>query len=173
MKRRTRHHGFSLVELLIAVAILAALLTAVAAAMQASLQSYSENEEIAEATQLARGILDRMSRELRTADQVQWDGTSLIIVPPANDDNIEQIWYSAGDGGLYYTVFVNGNGTTHTLVGPDDEAVVTAFSVMRETGVDWQGETCTRSVTARLGLAVDGQTFAVTTTTAPRRNLIW
>jgi len=68
-KRRIRI-GFTIVELLLALAISAMLLAAVAVAFNASAINYRENEEIFKTINNARQALFRMTSQLRTADTV-------------------------------------------------------------------------------------------------------
>ena len=70
--------GFTLVELLLALAITAILLTAVALAFNASVINYRENEDIFKAINSARQSLFRITSQLRTARAV--DDTA-----PANE----------------------------------------------------------------------------------------
>jgi len=62
--------GFSIVELLLALAIGAMLLVAVAVAFQASAMNYQENEAIFKTINAARQALLRMTSQLRTAAAV-------------------------------------------------------------------------------------------------------
>ncbi|MBN2270334.1 MAG: prepilin-type N-terminal cleavage/methylation domain-containing protein [Sedimentisphaerales bacterium] len=62
--------GFTLVELLVALAITAMLLAAVAVAFNASVINYRENEEIYRAINGARQALFRITSQLRTATAV-------------------------------------------------------------------------------------------------------
>jgi len=73
-----RRTGFTLVELLLALAITAILLTAVALAFNASVINYRENEDIFKAINNARQSLFRITSQLRTATLV--DDTA-----PANE----------------------------------------------------------------------------------------
>lgn len=66
-KTKDRPFGFTLVEILIALAITAMLLTAVAVAFNASVINYRENESIYKATNSARQALFRITSQLRTA----------------------------------------------------------------------------------------------------------
>lgn len=59
--------AFTLVELLIALAIMAILLTAVAVAFNASVINYTENERIYKAINNARQAMFRITSQLRTA----------------------------------------------------------------------------------------------------------
>ena len=74
--------AFTLVEILIALAITAALLTAVAVAFNASVINYNENEDIFKAVNSARQALSRITTQLRTANSVKHDA-------PANECSME------------------------------------------------------------------------------------
>lgn len=62
--------GFTVVELLIALALAAMLLAAVAVAFNASTTNYRQNEDIFKVVNNARQALFRMTSQLRTADAV-------------------------------------------------------------------------------------------------------
>lgn len=66
-KAKNRACGFTLAEILIALAITAILLTAVAVAFNASVINYSENEDIYRAVNGARQAVFRITSQLRTA----------------------------------------------------------------------------------------------------------
>ena len=66
--RKTRHKtGFTIVELLLAIAIAGMLLVAVAVAFNASATNYRENEEIFRTINAARQALSRITSDLRTS----------------------------------------------------------------------------------------------------------
>jgi prepilin-type N-terminal cleavage/methylation domain-containing protein len=65
--------GFTVVELLIALAISSILLAAVAFAFQSSITNYSENEDIFKTINSARQALCRITTQLRTANAVYID----------------------------------------------------------------------------------------------------
>ena len=165
MTKRIRQEGFSLIELLVAVAIFAALLAAVATAMHASLLSYKENEKIASVTSTARWILHGMMQEVRTATDVDSTATQLTIDPDGTGQN--NIQYELSNNVLYCRRSAAGSTTTHVLLDSSDNVSVTAFSVVREVDTD---TLATLSVTVRLALAMDNQGFAVTASAVPRRN---
>ena len=67
----TRHrHGFTFVELLIALTITALLLTAVAVAFNSSVINYRENKDMFTTINNARQALHRITTQLRTAQAV-------------------------------------------------------------------------------------------------------
>ena len=99
--RINNHFGFTLVELLLALAISAMLLVAVSVAFNASAMNYRENEEIFKTINNARQALFRMTSQLRTADAVDPNAPSnectLITA------SVENITYrfNSGDSKLY------------------------------------------------------------------------
>jgi hypothetical protein len=151
--------------------IIAALLTAVAVATHAVLLNYAENTEIAEVVQAARVVLYRMMSEVRTAEAIDSDYQRLSIIPPANGDGITQVEYELADGVLYYRRTVSGSTSSYTLISSSDAVQVDTFTVSRETAVDGEGMTYTRSVTARLAMRSGNNVFPVTASACPRRNL--
>ena len=100
--QNTRYNaGFTVVELLIALAIAAMLLAAVAVAFNASIINFRENEEIFRTVNSTRQALFRITTQLRTADAVDPNA-------PANECNLITAdgadityRYDAGDGKLY------------------------------------------------------------------------
>jgi prepilin-type N-terminal cleavage/methylation domain-containing protein len=70
MQHKKGKTGFTVVELLIGLAITAMLLTAVAVAFNASVINYRENERIFQSINNARQALFRMTTQLRTGDSV-------------------------------------------------------------------------------------------------------
>jgi prepilin-type N-terminal cleavage/methylation domain-containing protein len=70
MKKTGHKSGFTIAELLIAIAIAGMLLAAVAFAFNASATNYRENEEIFWTINAARQALMRITTELRTATAV-------------------------------------------------------------------------------------------------------
>jgi len=157
--------------MLLAAALMSALLTAAAVAMHAAMESYEENEKIAAAVQTQRSILDRIVRQIRTAAAVTSDSFSLHIIPPDDGSGLQEIIYEYhGFGSLYYTEVRNGEHQMRFLIDYDDEVKVQEFAVLREIGKDWQGVDCTKSVTIRMVVSVEGQQHAMTATASPRRN---
>jgi len=66
MKHDKHNCGFTIVELLISLAITAILLTAIAVAFNASIINYTENQNIFKAINGARQALSRITTEVRT-----------------------------------------------------------------------------------------------------------
>ena len=100
-------HAFTLVEILLALAISAILLAAVAVAFNASVINYQQNEDIFKAINGARQALFRITSQLRTADAVD---------PNAPSNECSMIT-AAGDDITYR---FNGANNTLTLITNDD-----------------------------------------------------
>ncbi|MHC4581986.1 MAG: PulJ/GspJ family protein, partial [Planctomycetota bacterium] len=112
--RNTRHRtGFSIVELLLALAIGAMLLAAVAVAFNASAMNYRENEAIFKTVNAARQALLRMTSQLRTATAVDpnspANGCSLFTSTGADIT----YRFTAGDEKLY--LVTNSDGQQYVL----------------------------------------------------------
>ncbi len=171
-KRNRQRRGFTLAELLAAVTIMAMLMAAVAGAMQACFQTYAENERIAAMTQTGRAILWRMGQELRTAKAVSYDDGLLEIIPPTGSTN-EMIEYQLVNGELIYTLTTDGNATEHKLISNTDDVKVESFTMAKTMGTDWKDRTCVKSLTTTMTLSADDNELKITSTTSPRRNLIY
>ncbi len=98
----TKHRtGFTIIELLIAMAISAILLAAVAAAFNGSIINYQENEKIFRTINNARQALYRITTQLRTADAVDPctpDNQCTMITADGDDITYS---YNSADNKLY------------------------------------------------------------------------
>ena len=163
--------GFTVSEVLVSLVILALLLAAITVATHGVMHSYGENAKIAEVTQAARVVLQRLVREVRTADAIDSGSHEIGIIPPPNDDGLTQIVYELSDGALRCSRTVDGSTVTRDFISSDGSVRVESFNISRETDVDDEGLTYTKSLTAVLGLRVGENTFEVTASACPRRNL--
>ena len=110
---RARAQGFTLIEILIGLAISAILLAAVAVAFSGSLSSYRENEKMFWAVNNARQALTRMTTDLRTAGYYDagthtWYGVSSVDANDrctffTSDADHMQYWFNPDDSTLYLT----------------------------------------------------------------------
>ena len=103
--------GFTIAELLIALAITAILLAAVAVAFNASITNYRENEDIFKTINSARQALSRITSQLRTAnaaDPNSPDNECSLITADGNDITYR---YNNGDPNLYLIT----NGSSYVL----------------------------------------------------------
>ncbi|MFO8014922.1 MAG: prepilin-type N-terminal cleavage/methylation domain-containing protein [Phycisphaerae bacterium] len=101
--------GFTVAELLVALALTALLMTAIAFAMHGAEQSNRYNRTKAELVARSRGVLDRIARDVRCAEAtiVANDGTALnvMVVRQAQDGSMTSVWRQyrfTGDEVLVY-----------------------------------------------------------------------
>ncbi|UCE98888.1 MAG: prepilin-type N-terminal cleavage/methylation domain-containing protein [Planctomycetota bacterium] len=105
--------GFTIVELLIALAITSMLLTAVVVAFKASTINYQENEDIFKTINNARQALLRMTRQIRTGDNFNpVDPSNRCSFFTANNEDITYEYRSA-DNKLY--LITNSNSSEYVL----------------------------------------------------------
>ena len=169
MKPRTRKHGFTLVEVLLAVTILAIVLASISTAIDASISSYRANDDIASVTQITRMVMSRMMREVRTAVDIDSTATYLVITPPDNAQGITQIRYDYIDSVLYRSQIVGGQTLTQVLIGNEDDVAIGLFSIVRED--DLEGNPI--SVTVRMGMSVGKQEMSMTSSACIRKRQLY
>jgi len=110
--RDTRYEtGFTIVEMLIVLAITALLLAAVAVAFNASVINYRENEDSFKAINIARQALSRMVSQIRTAEAVDPNlpDNECALITAGGDDITYR--YNNGDNKLY----LDSNGNSYLL----------------------------------------------------------
>jgi len=94
--------GFTLVEILIALAVMGILLAAVAVAFNASAINYRENEDIFKSINKARQALARITTRIRTANSVDPNSPINECALETAEGNFETYRYS--DNKLYLDV---------------------------------------------------------------------
>ena len=129
MQNTTGKTGFSIVELLLALAIGAMLLVAVAVAFNASAMNYQENEAIFKTVNAARQALLRMTSQLRTSlpDPAAPANECTLITP--NNESITYR-YDNGDNKLY----LDTNGNSYVLC--EDVTAMTFTKTPTDDGLD-------------------------------------
>ncbi len=169
--RATRQAGFSLVEMMIAIALMAALLVSLGSAMKAALDSSTENAKLSEASQTGRSILNRICQDIRTATAVTTTSTSITLLPPTNASGLTQIQYDLTDSKLYLRRTVSGTQTSYVLLGDTtDNVSVETFGITSQTGTDYKDVSCIATVNIQLKLDYDGNEFSLTASASPRQN---
>lgn len=98
---RNTRYGFSLVELMIALAITALLMAAVAVAINASVINYQENEDIFKTVNTARQALTRITTQLRTAQAVATPEANSQCTFDTVDGNNITYRYNSSNNSLY------------------------------------------------------------------------
>jgi len=157
--------GFTIVELLLALAIASILLAAVATAFNASIINYRENEDIFKAINSARGALLRITSQLRTADAVDPNSPAneCTLITAGGDDVTYQ--YNNGDNKLY--LIDNLSGSSYVLCDN-----VTAMSFAKDTVIIESIEKV-RSVQVSITVARGNAQRKISAAAVIRRNLSW
>ena len=167
MSLKTQGRAFTMVELLLSLAITALLLASVAVGTHAFLKSYEDNERMVSLTEASRLVLSRMMIEARAATDVDSTAAQLTITPIDDGSGLQQIQYELTGGQLHYRRTVNGVQTDQILIGDSsDDITISDFSVLRE--VDPQDVPV--SVRVRLALARGTESLSVTASAVIRGN---
>lgn len=159
MKNGRYKTGFTLVELLLALAISAMLLAAVGAAFNASAMNYRENEETFKTINNARQALFRMTSQLRTADAVD----------PADPNNECSFITSAAEDVTYRfnsadnKLYLDTNGNSYVLC--DNVTAMSFTRILTDDGLD-----C-KSVQISMTVACGDMTRTLAAAAVVRRNL--
>lgn len=92
-KMTRRHHGFSMVEVLISLTISATLLTATLAALNASFGAYKVTTEGASTNVVARIVMQRLTAMIRTGDSFGPYPVNPVLTPELESNWIEFVSY--------------------------------------------------------------------------------
>jgi prepilin-type N-terminal cleavage/methylation domain-containing protein len=167
-KRDTKcESGFTIVELLLALAIASILLATVATAFNASIINYRQNEDMFKVINSARQSLFRLTSQLRTADAV--DPTSPMnectLITAGGDDITYR--YNNADNKLYLI-------TNDDLTDPDYVLCdnVTAMTFTKDTVIIESIEKV-RSVQVSITVACGNVERKISAAAVIRRNLSW
>ncbi len=103
MQVHRSHMGFTLVEVLMSLAISALLLTSLAIAFNASATSYQENQATVEVVNSARQALVRMTTELRTGSgiDIAISGSDYECTFDTAGSQSINYWYDSSEKELY------------------------------------------------------------------------
>ena len=163
MKNTKYKAGFTIAELLLALAISAMLLVAVAVAFNASATNYRENEDIFRVTNSTRQALFRITSQLRTADAVD----------PAAPDN-ECSFITAADEDITYQFRIADN-KLYLITNIDSNEYVlcdnvTAMTFTKNTVVEDE-QVIVKSVQISMTVASGNVQKAISAAASIRRNL--
>jgi prepilin-type N-terminal cleavage/methylation domain-containing protein len=102
--RMLNKSGFTIAEMLVALAVMAILLTAVAIAFNASAINYNENSEMFKALNGGRQAMMRMTTQFRTAEQVpvtETDPNIQCSFTPADSNQVCRFRYDNAAKAVY------------------------------------------------------------------------
>ena len=163
------HHrpGFTLPEILLAMALMALIMTAAAAGIYAANTSYTYNSEKTELVAKACGVLDRIARDIRRAtdfeildDEILVDAQSLrIMLPDGTRHTYTWDGTDRGDITFVKTESDNTDSDPECLIKGD----VTSFTVEQPTD--------SQSCHVQVSLTGDYATVSKNITVTPRKVL--
>jgi prepilin-type N-terminal cleavage/methylation domain-containing protein len=167
LRRSKSNSGFTLVEVLLSLAILGMLLAAAALAFNASATNYSENEAMFKAMNTARQALLRITTEIRTAQDV-------ALMPSATDPDNSQCSMHTSDGRDITYRYNSGNNTLYL----DDNIASTSYVMCENvTAITFERTPVPddpakiRNVRISITVAADGLSQTLATAAVVRRNL--
>jgi prepilin-type N-terminal cleavage/methylation domain-containing protein len=166
--------GFTVVELLLAMAILVVLLMAVALATQASMQTYNENTEITDVNQAVAVLLQRMTTEVRNCTSAATTAHSLSIMVPPDGTGRTEVQYELLNGDLHRRDFYPGHTDDQIVLPAAGPLLTTAFNLTEVDQTDpvthlAYCQSLTITLTLKQGINSGGASASV----CPRKNLPW
>jgi prepilin-type N-terminal cleavage/methylation domain-containing protein len=103
MPANRRRRGFTLVEMLISMALLAMIMVAACLAVQAAGAAHSYNSEKGELVARARGVLDRIALDVRRSDSVTAKDDKSLAVKMVDGQIRLYAWDGAQGGNVTYS----------------------------------------------------------------------
>ena len=165
MKNTQYKTGFTLAELLIALAISAMLLVAVAVAFNASATNYQQNEDIFKVVNSARQALCRITSQLRTANPVDPNAPSNeCSMFTADGENITYR-YNSTDDKLYLITNDDSTDSDYVLCDHVTSMTFSKTPILTDEGLD-----C-KSVQISITVAIGNIQKTISAAAAIRRNL--
>ena len=162
---KRRNSGFTLIELIIAVLLSTILLAGMGALLHAAFSSYEFNTDLTDKTQTIRAAINRITREIRNADNVSWvNGNQLVITTGTSSTTYT---YSSSAKTLTYS----DGSTTSTVLSPDYGTSVEDITVSFITPAEQTDSTLLVQLIFTLNLG-DGD-ITITGSASPRRNHLY
>jgi len=115
--------GFTLAEVLISLALVALLVTAAAVGIHAAQQAHAYNSEKSDLVTRTRGVLDRIARDVRRAQDVSAPNSRSITVTMLDGSTRTYAWSGIAGGDIALTV-VDGGTTSAVLTDGVQEFAV-------------------------------------------------
>lgn len=157
--------GFTLIEILLALAIAGILLSAVAVAFNASMINYRQNEDIFKVINSARQSLFRITTQLRTADAVAPNSPANECTLITTDGDDITYRYNNADNKLY--LITNDNSSDPDYVLCDNVTAMSFTKTLTDDGLD-----C-KSVQISITVARGNVQRKVSAAAVIRKNLSW
>lgn len=158
---RTSRRGFTLAEVLISLALMALLMVAAALAIQAAETSHAYNTEKCELVARTRGVLDRMTREIRRSQSFTvLDVRTVAVILPSGFIHT-YYWDGVQGGNLLYTE-TNPNTITYELPWGVPGTPVVLTSGVQAFTVSNAAPSCRASISLSGQLATESATITAT-----------
>jgi prepilin-type N-terminal cleavage/methylation domain-containing protein len=109
--------GFTLAEILISLALMALLMAAAALGIHAANQAHAYNSEKSDLVARARGVLDRIARDVRRAESVAVPNDRSITITMLDVSTRTYAWSGIAGGAIALTV--TDGGTTSAVLTDD------------------------------------------------------
>ena len=163
-KKQNFCNGFTIVELLITLAITGLLLAAVAAAFNASVKSHTQNQALIKAINASQSALSRITTQLRCAEAVDPNSPAneCTLITPAGDNITYQ--YNSADKKLRLV----DNSSANSYVLCDN---VTEMTFTKATGINELGQTYVKSVQISMTVVIGSAERKVSAAAVVRRNM--
>lgn len=165
--------GFTLVEVLLAVSLSAMIMLALGAMLDVTLNTDTFNRQTGSVSQIGRLIGERMSYDIRHANDTAVLTNGIRITPNIGGPFTQIEYQLTNNGDLEYrTQGGPGGSQTYTLLGVNDQVICTAFNVsITEQDVTDTGTFVTTLATVRITLQNGDVTHTVVASGSPRVNL--
>ena len=164
---RFSRKAFTLIELLLALAITGLLVTTIALAFDTSIKNYNANEDIFKAMNLARQTLFRITAQLRSADAVVPDAPINECTFITSDGQDITYRYNSADKKLY--LITNGDTADSDYVLCED---VTAMTFKKESFIYGESEVRVKNVVITIEIDTGSEIRKLSSAAVIRRNLV-
>jgi prepilin-type N-terminal cleavage/methylation domain-containing protein len=162
--QKNKRCGFTIAEMLVALAVTGILLTAVAVAFNASAINYNENRDMFNAINMGRQAMMRMTSQLRTATAVELptnEANTRCSLVTAENTNIRFCFHNAAKT-VYLHPLVSGNPTASYPLCQNVSAMTFSRTVV--SGV-------VKSVQISMTINVDNTSQTITSAVVLRKTL--
>ncbi|MHC4753631.1 MAG: PulJ/GspJ family protein [Planctomycetota bacterium] len=159
--------AFTLVELLLALAITGLLVTTIALAFDTSVKNYNTNEDIFKAMNLARQTLFRITAQLRSADAVVPDAPINECTLITSDGQDITYSYNSTDQKLY--LITNDDATDSDYVLCEN---VTAMTFTKKSFIDDESQVRVKNVIITIEIETGSEIRKLSSAAVIRRNLV-
>lgn len=164
-------NGFTLMEILISLVLLGMIVSGLTGILYCTLITHVVNDAYASLSHTSRALTERLSREIRLAQDVQSESNPTTLrIFPADTTVADEIRYVFQDGVLYYQRVAGGSTNSYVLLDGTSPVQPTGMAVNLKRV---SGETGMYTALARvdLSLTCKDRDMTVTASACPRMRL--